>query len=65
MGRENGIYEFQKQKKVHVPGTEAEFEYQDTFDEDELKQFWRHTYLAPFLKHQNPQFLIQKDKITM
>lgn len=26
---------------------------------------WRHDNMAPFLKHENPQFLIQKEKITL
>jgi len=26
---------------------------------------WRHANLSPFLKHQNPQFLIQKDTVTL
>jgi len=56
---------FQKTKQVHVPGTENDFESVATYDEDELNQFWRHTHLAPFLKHQNPQFLIQKDFVTL
>jgi len=52
-------------KNLHIPGTENEFEQVATYDEDELNQFWRHAYLAPFLKHQNPQFLIQKDYVTL
>lgn len=57
------IVKFQKMKQVHIPGTENDFESVPTYDEDELLQFWRHSNLAPFLKHQNPQFLIQKDTI--
>jgi len=26
---------------------------------------WKMKYMAPFLIHQNPQFLIQKDRITV
>lgn len=48
------VNKFQKMKQVHVPGTEDKFDSVTTYNEDELDQFWRHTFLAPFLKHQNP-----------
>jgi len=36
------------------------------FLKDENKtQAWKHENLTPFLKHQNPQFLIQKEKIKV
>jgi len=33
--------------------------------DEEKTQQWKHEHLSPFLKHQNPQFLIQKEKVVL
>jgi len=37
----------------------------DSLLDPEKTSKWKHENLAPFLKHQNPQFLIQKESVTL
>ena len=37
----------------------------DSLLDPEKTSKWKHENLAPFLKHQNPQFLIQKETVTL